>query len=670
MTFRFACIGALCASLVWVGGNVVVAGPLIPTGPRRLLDTRDGTPLGAGGTAHVQMVDTVGLPATSTGVIATVTAVAPRAAGFLTVHGCGEVPHTSNLNYAAGETVAVTAVAALSADGEVCVTSSAATDVLVDLTGHLEAGSDLVPRRPARVADTRLGEFGAVGVKPAAGETVEVAVPAAIGAAAVLTVTVTRAESAGYLSVYPCGRPHPLVSQVTFAAGQTVANTVFVGLDEHRRACVFTSAAAHVVVDHQADVLTGRAWQLVPPARLADTRTGELTVDGAQHGAGPTAPAGTFVVDVAGRAGVPADAVAAVLSVTVTEPDGPGHVTAFTCGQAAPTASVLNHADAATVTATVISALDAEGSVCLVTRASTHVVVDVAGYVLAERPLLAAGGNHTCAVAGDGRVGCWGANQVGQLGNATFDGTDDPQAVVSVTGARSVAAGGAHSCITRIGGAVWCWGANSHGQVGAATTGPSATPLRVPLGEPATLVAAGDHHSCAATDAGRVWCWGNGDPVPARVDGVVDTVGLAAGGDTTCVLSRVGAVTCWGGWAIGEPPVAGASAITVGYHHACALVAAGVTCWGDDEFGQLDVPEMGGVARVATGSGHHTCAIDTDGRVSCWGANDSGQVNVPSDLPRMVDVTVGDRHTCARSVTGALSCWGDDTFGQLGGGSR
>jgi len=81
---------------------------------------------------------------------------------------------------------------------------------------------------------------------------------------------------------------------------------------------------------------------------------------------------------------------------------------------------------------------------------------------------------------------------------------------------------------------------------------------------------------------------------------------VEAGYKHTCVVLDSGAVRCWGSNENGQlgnpspqhdlhpPPwcrtdvVWGAISITVGYHHSCALLAAGgARCWGDNEWGQL-----------------------------------------------------------------------------------
>src|SRR5690242_19313032 len=57
-------------------------------------------------------------------------------------------------------------------------------------------------------------------------------------------------------------------------------------------------------------------------------------------------------------------------------------------------------------------------------------------------------GRHSCVVAGDGTVRCWGANDYGQLGNRTVTTTPTvtPVLVSGITTTIAVAAGRDHSC--------------------------------------------------------------------------------------------------------------------------------------------------------------------------------------------------------------------------------
>ena len=74
------------------------------------------------------------------------------------------------------------------------------------------------------------------------------------------------------------------------------------------------------------------AFVAVSPHRLLDTRLG----------AGLRSPGSETPVVVLGLGGVPGDAAAVALNVTVTEPNAPGYVTAYPCGVQPPDASNLN----------------------------------------------------------------------------------------------------------------------------------------------------------------------------------------------------------------------------------------------------------------------------------------------------------------------------------------
>jgi hypothetical protein len=54
------------------------------------------------------------------------------------VDPCGERPLTSNVNFVAGATVPNAVIAPVSPDGTVCITSTAATYLVVDVFGYLD----------------------------------------------------------------------------------------------------------------------------------------------------------------------------------------------------------------------------------------------------------------------------------------------------------------------------------------------------------------------------------------------------------------------------------------------------------------------------------------------------------------------------------------------------
>ena len=116
------------------------------------------------------------------------------------------------------------------------------------------------------------------------------------------------------------------------------------------------------------------AWggvHLLPtPVRLADTRglPGKL-------GAGRM-----LTVPVAGVAGVPAEAVGALVSVTAVEACAETFLTVFACGEGLPTASTVNAVAGAIVANSAIVRLGL-GALCVFTLQPSDVIVDVTGWV-------------------------------------------------------------------------------------------------------------------------------------------------------------------------------------------------------------------------------------------------------------------------------------------------
>ncbi len=122
----------------------------------------------------------------------------------------------------------------------------------------------------------------------------------------------------------------------------------------------------------------------------------------------------------------------------------------------------------------------------------------------------------TCAVDSDGGVWCWGNNPFGRLG----DGGSEPTAFVPVQvaldrPAKAVSVGYSHTCALADDGSVWCWGDNDEGQLGrmpeSCDTEFCPNPLpTVVSGLPSEVVAvtAGYFWTCALERDQTVWCWG------------------------------------------------------------------------------------------------------------------------------------------------------------------
>jgi uncharacterized membrane protein len=94
--------------------------------------------------------------------------------------------------------------------------------------------------------------------------------------------------------------------------------------------------------------------------------------------AAPSVAAGSVLeLQVGGVGGVPANAAAAVLNFTVTNPAAVGYVTVYPCGVTRPVASNLNFVADQTVPNLVLAKLGRRGRVCVYSNVATDVIADV-----------------------------------------------------------------------------------------------------------------------------------------------------------------------------------------------------------------------------------------------------------------------------------------------------
>ena len=215
---------------------------LRPIIPRRVVDTR------AGGRAK-QVAFTA--PSGATAVAITVTATGVASPGFLSAHPCSSRGGATSLaNVTAGDTVAGTAFVPTGSDGRVCVTSTADTDLIVDLTGSFHRGSSglrFVPVTPARLLDTRVGTGGWQG-RHGRNQSLDV-VAAPTGAQAVTgTLTQITPATDGHVSATPCQQPGD-TSSVNTARGGVMAVSITVGVSSQRRLCVTASTPGYTAFD-------------------------------------------------------------------------------------------------------------------------------------------------------------------------------------------------------------------------------------------------------------------------------------------------------------------------------------------------------------------------------------------------------------------------------------
>ena len=338
---------------------------------------------------------------------------------------------------------------------------------------------------------------------------------------------------------------------------------------------------------------------------------------------------------------------------------------------------------------------------------------------------------HTCAHLDDGSLVCWGANNYGQVGSGgNTRQNPSPVSLGSGVTARAVSAGGAHTCAILDNGKVQCWGLNDYGQLGDESANPLGTSTPVPVTlesqRTATAISSGGRHTCAILDDGSLVCWGRNDggqlgdgsstsrDVPVDVDtGDKTAVAVTTGYYHTCALLDDNSVVCWGSndfGQIGDETIVNkntptdvdlgdkaVASIRAGGDTSCALFEDGsVTCWGNNEHGQLGTGQGLSVLAPQTvdtgdetvtaidGGLGHSCGLfeDGDGNVKfkCWGGNDSGQLGIGS-LPdfhtlnrfnpihvfsNVTQLSLGTSYSCLILNTDILTCWGENGSGQLG----
>lgn len=391
---------------------VPTRGTFFPLDPVRVLDTRDGLgvegqhpgPLGDGQVTKLHITGVGGVPETGAGaVVLNVTAVEAPGNGYITTYPCGgDRPVASSVNFTKGVAVPNLVTVKVGTNGDVCFFAHTQVQIIADLSGYY--GDDFAARPgyhyheldPARILDTRDGtglQDGRVAGPLAAGETIALQVHGAGGVpdsadvpdnadvkAVTMNVTTADAATAGYLTVFPCDAPKPGSSNVNFdPSAPAVSNLATVRVPANGEVCLFASQPVNVIADVQGYFSPGAGVDFTPvtPLRVLDTRDG-TGVDG--HRVGKLGRAQEFRLHIGGTNGVPADARAVLLNVTVTNADGAGFVTAYPCGRLRPLASSLNFVRGVDRANLVKVRMNSAGDVCFYAHTGTDLVADLSGY--------------------------------------------------------------------------------------------------------------------------------------------------------------------------------------------------------------------------------------------------------------------------------------------------
>ncbi|HRD99916.1 MAG TPA: hypothetical protein PLV68_01385, partial [Ilumatobacteraceae bacterium] len=146
-------------------------------------------------------------------------------------------------------------------------------------------------------------------------------------------------------------------------------------------------------------------------------------------------------VTVAGLNGVPADAKAVAVNLTVTTPRSPGFLTAWACGEPMPPTSNLNFMSDQTVAVSAVVNVGTGGQICIFNSTDTQVIVDVQGYFGPDSDYVTVAPSRVIDTRDDGGVHAAGEPLAVRV-TGVADVPDDAAAVaVTVTVADNTAPG-------------------------------------------------------------------------------------------------------------------------------------------------------------------------------------------------------------------------------------
>jgi hypothetical protein len=257
--------------------------------------------------------------------------------------------------------------------------------------------------RPIRLLDTRPGQNACFAPGVPLGND-DVRLQSAIGSCQGVTIppgakaiagnaTVVNFISSGFhwVTLYPSDAPQPTASNLNFSDNQIVPNSFTVGLGADGAFKIYSHAPAHFIVDitgYYAPPGQGGLYfhPLPAPLRLLDTRPGETACDATNTA---LADDGTRTVTAHRTclgATIPASARAIVGNATVVNfiSSGSHWITLYPFGTSLPNASNLNFGANQIVPNAFVVGLSNDGKFNIYSHASTHFIVDVAGYFSEE----------------------------------------------------------------------------------------------------------------------------------------------------------------------------------------------------------------------------------------------------------------------------------------------
>lgn len=385
-----------------------------PIGAARILDTqpatRTGTCVGtcatipAGGTLTFQATGVGGVPSSATSVMLDVTWMLPSGSGPISLYPAGSTPSSGrDLTTLSGgfETTAV--ITAVSSSGQVTISSSVQTDIVIEVNGYYKAapsanGATLVTLNGTRLVDTRTGT-GPCTPSPCArmsgGTTTTVQITGhggiptngVVGVA--YTLTDYNASGTGYTTAWPADQPQSVTANLTYGVGVNSSELAVTPVSAGGQIKIYTSANSDYTIDlagYYVAAPNGSSTMFVP---YAPTSSGSQRVLDTHAGTGTCTPSCATLTDgtpeyvkVTGTA-VPADASAVVLSATIATPSATGSLSVWPQGQLGSNNTGPNYLGGLTNTSTVLTSLGNGWIGTELHGANADLTLDVDGYYLA-----------------------------------------------------------------------------------------------------------------------------------------------------------------------------------------------------------------------------------------------------------------------------------------------
>lgn len=234
---------------------------LVPMSPIRVADTRTGIGVkagmvDAGGVLEVTLAGNPGVPSSFGMAVLNVTAVDGADWGYFTVWPADKpMPNSSNVNYLGANPTPNTVIVPVSPDGKIKIYTLKKAHVLVDMMGWMGTGGiqEYNLFSPTRIYDSRKASFNPTGMKltstPMSLQITGANGIPAIARTVILNITVDQPSDAGYLTVWPADGTMPNTSNVNYTKGQTVPNSVVVGLSSTGKINLSSFKSTDIIVD-------------------------------------------------------------------------------------------------------------------------------------------------------------------------------------------------------------------------------------------------------------------------------------------------------------------------------------------------------------------------------------------------------------------------------------